>query len=194
VAPTALARHQKKQWRLKAWLILLDESGQSEKPSVRRTWALRGQTPILRHAFNWKRVAISGALAVSPDRERMRLFLSTRPGSVNSASVLEFLRSLRRHLRGPVIVVWDGLPAHRSRQVRDYLRDNRWLRIERLPAYCPELNPLEYLWENLQANELANLAPEGLEDLERQIARGARRVRRRPQLARSFFKHAGLSL
>jgi transposase len=174
---------------------LLDESGQSEKPSVRRTWALRGRTPILKHAFNWKRVAMSGALAVSPDRKRIRLFLSTKPGSVNSASVIGFLRSLRRHLRGPVIVVWDGLPAHRSREVHAYRAANRhWLHVERLPAYCPELNPLEYLWENLQANELANLAPQGLDDLERQIARGSRRIRRKPHLARSFFKHAGLSL
>lgn len=172
---------------------MLDESGQSEKPSVRRTWAPRGQTPILKHAFSWKRLAMTGALAISPERERIRLFLSMKPGNVNSGSVIEFLRSLHRHLRGPVIVVWDGLPAHRSREVQDYRTANRhWLHVERLPAYCPELNPLEYLWENLQANELANLAPEGLDDLEHQIARGARRIRRKPRLARSFFKHAGL--
>jgi len=155
----------------------------------------RETTPVLRHAFNWKRVPMSGALAVSPDRKRIRLFLSTRPGNVNSASVIGSLISLRRHLRGPVIVVWDGLPPHRSREVETYRAANRrWPKIERLPAYRPELNPLEYLWENLQANELANLAPEGLDDLERQIARGARRIRRKSHLARSFFKHARLSL
>ena len=138
---------------------------------------------------------MTGALAVSPERDRIRLFLSMKPGNVNSASVIRFLGSLHHHLRGPVIVVWDGLPAHRSRAVQNYRTANRhWLHVERLPAYCPQRNPLEYLWENLQANELANLAPDGLDDLENQIGRGVRRIRRKPQLARSFFKHTGLFL
>jgi transposase len=173
--------------------VLIDESGASQKPPVRRTWARRGHPPKLRHRFNWLRLALAGALALPPGDGPARLLLSVKPGAINGARVIEFLRALRRHLRGPVIVVWDGLPAHRSALVRDWIASQHpWLSVERLPSYTPELNPVEYLWKNLQDHELANYAPEEMAALARTVRRGARRIRRKRALLRSFLKHSGL--
>jgi len=174
-------------------IVFLDESGFSLRPSIRRTWAPRGQTPILREHFNWKRLSAIGALGWRPGQEQIRVFLSLRSGAVTSETVIGFLRSLRRHIRGLVVLIWDGLSSHKSKKVRDYLQAQRhWLSVERLPAYAPELNPLEGLWGNLKGCELANFLPDDLGQLATQVRKGVRRVRRRPHLPFSFFEHAQL--
>src|SRR5437016_13742714 len=77
------------------------------------------------------------------DERRSSLFFQTREGNYNSESLLSFLTDLHRELRGrKVVLVWDGLPAHKSRKMKEYLRQQRhWLREERLPGYAPDLNP-----------------------------------------------------
>ena len=144
-------------------------------------------------AFNWKRLSVIGALAVAPDLSRVRTFLSLKPGSVDGPTVIVFLRSLHRHLRPPVLLVWDRLPAHLSRLTRDWIATQRhWLEVEWLPPYAPELNPVEYLWSHLDATHLANFAPDDLVELEAQVRRGIRQVRRTDNLAFAFLKHSGL--
>ena len=175
------------------WIVHLDESGFSQRPSVVRTWAPRGQTPVHKSAFNWKRLSAIGALGVAPDLMRVRVFVSLRPGSVDQQAVVSFLRSLRRHLRVPVLLVWDRLGAHIGRATREYLASQRhWLEVEWLPPYAPELNPVEYLWSHLNRTDLANYAPDDLHALEAQVKRSSRRVRRRDDLPLAFLKHSGL--
>ena len=158
-----------------------------------RTWAPRGQTPIVRMHFNWERLSVIGALAVAPDLSQVRTFLSPKPGNVDGPAVIAFLRSLRRHVPAPVLLVWDRLPAHVSRLTRDWIATQRhWLQIEWLPPYAPELNPVEYLWSHLDATHLANFAPDDLAELEAQVRRGVRQVRRKDDLAFAFLKHSGL--
>jgi len=71
------------------------------------------------------------------------------PGSIRSPQVVEFLGHLRRHLPSRLLIVWDGLRSHRSRLVWGYVRAQRGrLWLEFLPAYAPELNPVEYLWSH----------------------------------------------
>jgi transposase len=92
-------------------------------------------------------------------------------------------------------LLWDGLPAHRSNAMREWLNTQRhWLVVERLPAYAPELNPLESLWSSLKAVELANLTSPTLAEVIDQAHLGIDRVRRTPHLAYSFLRHAGLSV
>ena len=171
----------------------LDESGFSQRPSVVRTWAPRGRTPIHRSAFNWERLSVIGALAVAPDLGRVRVFLSWQPGSVDHGAVIAFLRSLRRHLREPALLVWDRLSAHIAKPTRQHLdRQRHWLDVEWLPPYAPELNPVEYLWNHLDRTDLANFAPDDLGELAVQVQRGARRVRRKTDLTFAFLKHSAL--
>ena len=79
--------------------------------------------------------------------------------------------------------------------MRAWLATQRsWLVVDRLPAYVPELNPVEGLWSSLKAVELANLTPPTLAEVINQAHKGIDRVRRTPQLASSFLRHAGLSV
>jgi hypothetical protein len=79
--------------------------------------------------------------------------------------------------------------------MRDWLNTQRsWLVVERLPAYAPELNPVEGLWSSLKAVELANLVAPTLGKVIDQAHKGIDRVRRTPHLAYSFLRHAGLSV
>jgi putative transposase len=135
------------------------------------------------------------ALAFRWDFRRSDLFFQTRPGSYNDVTLIAFLNELKRHVRGRrLILIWDGLPSHRSRDMTAYLRAQRsWLTVERLPGYAPELNPTELVWGNVKGRELANLCAEHLGEVEQAVCAGLRRVRRAPTLAFAFLRHTGLS-
>jgi len=196
VGGAAVARGKKNARRQRAWLVFEDESGLSTQPVVRRTWAPRGETPVLTHRFrHWERVSVAAALAFRWDGRRSRVFFQTRSGPYTAASLIGFLRQLKRHFRrGRVILLWDGLPAHRSGRMREYLTQQRhWLSVERLPAYAPELNPAEPLFGNVKGVELANRCGD-LPDLCTALRHGMARVRRRRDLAFAFLRHAGLNL
>lgn len=190
-----MAGSKKNARRRKAWIFFQDESGVSERPSVRRSWAPKGETPVLIHSFNWKKLSICAAIGYCWDGRRSRVFFQTRPGSYDSDSLVAFLKDLRREMRGQkVILIWDGLPAHKSRIMTRYLHSQRhWLSVERLPGYAPDLNPIETLWGNIKGQELANRCAENLAELDIEVHNGMARVRQSPQLAFSFLQHAGLS-
>lgn len=191
-----MARAKKNARRQRAWILFQDESGISERPPVRRTWAPRGETPVLIHAFNWKKMSISAVLAYRWDGKRSRMFFQMRGGSYDAESLIRFLKDLHRHLRGRrAILIWDGLPAHRSRIMSDYLRTQRtWLKVERLPGYAPDLNPVETLWGNIKGQEVANLCAANLGEATSAFRHGLVRVRRSSRLPMAFLHHAGLSL
>ena len=190
-----MASGKKNARRQRAWLAFEDESGVSERPAVRRTWAPRGETPVLTHAFNWKHLSVATALAFRWDGRRSRLYFQIRPGSYSGLSLIPVVRALKRHFRGTrVILIWDRLPAHRSRDLGAYLLQQRaWLTLEWLPGYAPELNPVEYVWGNLKGQELANLCAVELGETGRAVRTGMARIRRQPHLPFAFLKHAGLS-
>jgi transposase len=192
-----MAHGKKNACRRRAWLVFEDESGISQHPVVRRTWAPRGETPILTHTLNnWRRLSVAVALAFRWDGRRTRLLFQTREAAYTATGLVGFLRALKRHLRGRrVILLWDGLPAHRSRVVRAYLAHQyRWLTVEPLPGYAPELNPVELVFGNVKGSELANHCGPDLAVLAGALRSGLARVRRRPQLAFAFLRHTGLDL
>ena len=125
-----------------------------------------------------------------------QLAFHVRAGNYDTDTLIRVLDQLRRFLGGEkATLLWDGLPAHRSRAMRAWLETQRsWLVVERLPAYAPELNPVEGLWSSVKAVELANLATPTLAEVIDQAHKGIERVRRTPHLAYSFLRHAGLSV
>ena len=190
-----MARCKKNARRRRAWFFFQDESGVSQRPSIRRTWAPKGETPVLIHAFNWSSLSICAALGYRWDGRRSRLFFQTRAGAYNSESLIAFLKDLKRHLHGAkAILIWDGLPSHKSRVMMDFLDSQRsWLSVERLPGYAPDLNPVETLWGNVKGKELANRCAENLAEVFDAVRGGMARVRKSHTLAFAFLKHAGLS-
>lgn len=190
-----MAGSKKNARRRKAWIFFQDESGVSQRPSIRRTWAPKGETPVLIHAFNWSKLSICAAIGYRWDGRRSRLFFQTREGSYNTESLIAFLNDLKRHLRGrKAILVWDGLPSHKSRAMNEYLVNQRgWLTVERLPGYAPDLNPIETMWGNIKGKELANRCAQDLDELDTAVRGGMTRVKQSRTLPFSFLKHAGLS-
>jgi len=175
--------------------VFEDESGVSLVPSVRATWAPRGHTPVLHHRFNYKRLSVVGALVYEPDGSDAHLVFQLRPGAYNSDSLIEFLEVLHQHEEHRrVRLIWDGLPAHRSRRMTDWLSRQDWLVVDRLPGYAPELNPTEQVWGNLKSQELANLCADTVDTLADYAVDGLQRIDHDASLCLSFLRHTGLHL
>ena len=168
-------------------IVFVDESGLSQRPHRCRTWAPKGQTPVLEYNFNWKSLSAVAGLTL------LNFYFRLYPGAVKSEQVVDFLKALTRHIQQPLIVVWDGLPAHRSRLVRDYVASlDGWIQLQYLPPYAPELNPVEYIWAYWKQHELPNVCPKDFWTLGQEARRTLRRMRRRPRLIMAFWKQASL--
>jgi transposase len=148
--------------------VLIDESGCLLNPLVRRSWAPRGRTPVLEgRGRHREKVSVIGAVSVSPAARRLGFYFATDPRNYfDPGRVVGFLRGLLAHLRGKVVVVWDGGSNHRGPAVREFLRRNRRLTLERVPAYSPDLNPVEAVWSWLKYGKLPNFAPKDIHDLD----------------------------
>ncbi|GAA2425325.1 hypothetical protein GCM10010421_09990 [Streptomyces glaucus] len=181
----------------RARIVFLDESGVCLLPRIRRTHSPRGRTPLLRHRLNWKRASMAGALGhhfADPDRGA-RLCFHLEPGSYDTAGLIEVLEQMKVFYRGErVVLVWDGLSAHRSRAMRARVAEQDWPTLERLPAYAPELNPVELLWSSLKKRELADLAGDHLADVADATEQGIHRINANLRLPWSFLAHTGLTI
>ena len=106
-----------------------------------KTWAPKGCTPVLQYSFNWKQLSLIAGVTF------WRFYFRFFAGSIKAPQLVMFLQALIQQIRGKLLIIWDGLPAHRSRYVRTYVESlGGRLVLERLPAYAPELNPVEYLF------------------------------------------------
>jgi transposase len=154
-----------------------------------RTYAPVGQTPILREWYT--RDHLSAISAISPEGTR---YFYTQDYAMNSADVVAFLAHLLREVSGCMVIIWDGAPIHRSQVVREFLSNGaaQRLHLERLPAYAPELNPGEGLWQQLKGVELRNVCCFNILHLRCKVRDAVKRVRRRPRLIKSFFRSARL--
>ena len=191
----ALAATEKRAQRQNALIVFEDESGVSLLPSVRATWAPRGQTPVLRHPFNYKRLSLAGALAFEPDGSDAHLFFQLRSGAYNDETLIEFLSELNEVEQRAVLLIWDGLPSHRSRRMSDWIASQRhWLSVERLPGYAPDLNPIENVWGNLKSQELANLCSNSIGEIAGVAQDGLDRIGSDAALCFAFLRHSGLRL
>ena len=117
-----------------------------------------------------------------------------QPGSYDGPALIAFLKDLKTHFRKQyVILIWDGLPAHKSREMQDFLeQQSDWLDVERLPSYSPDLNPVEDLWENIKGNELANQSADHLGAVAQAVDDGMERVKDTRGLLFGFLHHTGL--
>jgi transposase len=189
VARGALSRHQKGAEAQQQTSLFIDESGFYPLPSVVRTYAPVGQTPIVRE---WcPRDHLSASSAISPEG---KLYFHSQAHPLNADDGVAFLNHLLREVPGRVVIIWDGAPIHRSQVIRDFLAKSaaQRLHLERLPAYAPELNPGEGLWQQLNGVELRHVCCFNIPHLRHELRDAVTRVRRRPRLITSFFREANL--
>jgi transposase len=196
VGQEALAAVEKRARRQNALIVFEDETGVSLLPSVRATWAPRGQTPVLHHRFVWKRLSVAGALVYEPDGSDAHLVFQLRPGAYNDETLIDFLSDLHQlEQHRSVLVIWDGLPSHRSRRMLDWVASQRdWLSIEQLPGYAPDVNPTEQVWGSLKSTELANLCADTIGEVAEIAEDGLDRISSDAPLCFAFLRHCGLRI
>ena len=193
-----MARNKKKAKREKATVAFIDESGILMAPLVRRTWAPRRQTPILyQRTRSHKKISDIAALCSRINGRRVKLYFRFyENANFNTELCIAFIEQLKKNIHGRFFIVWDGLHAHRSKKMKQYLSKERQLkkrfRLFHFPPYAPELNPIEYAWGHLKMNALANDASYELHELNRKAKNGICEIRRERKLLRSFIKHSGI--
>lgn len=140
-------------------IVFIDESGLSERPTRVRTWAPKGQTPVIQFHFNWKQLSMIAGVSFT------NAYFRLHEGAIRSTQIVEFLKALVKQIGRPLLIIWDGLKAHRSRLVRDYVDglDGK-IELAFLPPYAPDLNPVEYLWAWPKRHALANYCPNSINE------------------------------
>jgi len=192
-----MAADKKNAARRGATLVFSDEAGFLMAPLVRRSWAPRGQTPLLtQRGRSRRKVSVIAALTISPRRLRVRSYFGVLPdANYDGEAIRHFLQQLTRSQHGPIDLIWDRLPAHRGGPVGRWLaRHRRRVHAHLLPGYAPELNPVELIWGHAKMNPLANFAPAELDDLLHQTQRALLSIAANQPLLRSFIRHCPLSL
>jgi transposase len=178
-------------------LVFLDESGFMLSPTVRRTFAPIGRTPILRRWDRHDRISAISCITVSPVRKRLGLYFQLLPDdtNVNGERMVGFLRELHRQMPWPLRIVRDRGNVHdRSKAVRAFLAEHPSIRTEKFPGYTPEANPDEGVWEHTKHGRLANFTPEDTAELRSAVEGELRRLGRSPRLLASFIRHAGIPI
>jgi len=182
-----LKRQAKKDRRM---LVFVDESGFYLLPSKARTYSPQGLRPIVPESQTHDHLSVMGGLTTDG---RILTWVRQRP--LDGLDTVAFLEHLGREIGGPVEVVWDRSPIHRRAAVGEFVKAvGNGLALASLPAYAPDLNPVEWLWQHLKNVEMRNLVCMDLEELHEELHLAVGRVRQKRRLITAFFTGAGLAL
>jgi hypothetical protein len=191
VGRATLARAQKGADDEGAPIVWGDESGFSLLPLAVRTWAPRGQTPLLRVPLTPDPLSVISALTLQG-----RLFLQVRKDADDGDAVVGFLRVRRRKIAGKLLLIGDGSPIPPGQAVKDFLSAGaakRW-QLEQVPGYAPDLHPDEGIGNRLKRVDLGNVCATDLADLRHRLRRAAVRVRHQPEIIRACSRQCGYLL
>ncbi len=192
------------RWRLDVWpdllrrarrerrkLVFTDESGFYLLPAVVRTYGPKGETPVMYHWATRDHLSVMGAVTTGH-----RICTMVRRKAFNGLHCIEFFKHLLRQLARPLLVIWDGSPIHRRAEVKTFIQSmgDKQLVVEPLPAYAPDLNPVEWMWKHLKHVELRNRTCLDLEELHMELHLAVGRIRQKPKLIKTFFEGAELPL
>jgi transposase len=187
VEGSEVARVKKIAARQGRVIVFIDESGLSERPCRARTWAPRGQTPVLQYSFSWKQLSVIAGVSF------WRFYFRLYGGTIRTPQVIEFLKALQATIGKKLLIIWDRLQAHRSKLVRAHVEAQRGaIALEFLPAYAPELNPVECIWGYLKHHAMPNYCARNLGDLAHRARRSLRSMQRRSTLVCAFWRQAEL--
>ena len=145
---------------------------------VRRTWALKGETPTIVSSGSWKNLTMAGLLIFTPEGTHPRVMFRLQTGAMKKEHFVDYLKDIKREMRGKkLLLIWDGLAGHHAKIVTDWIKTQKsWLRVERYPGYAPELSPVEFLWAPIKTKDLAHVPPQGLPELTRRVRMAFQRI------------------
>jgi transposase len=190
-----LPRILREAFRRQAHVVFLDESGFQLTPSVRRTLAPRGQTPVLDCWDCRDRISAISGITLSPVVGRPGLYFQLLPvnQTVHGEEVVAFLAELRRELRGPFTVVWDRSKIHsKSKAVQAWLAEHPEVVVEDFPGYAPTLNPDEWVWSWTKYGRLSNLAAWDTDELQDHLVMALMDLKFQPWILKGFIAEAGV--
>ncbi len=169
----------------KADIFFWDESGFRADAVHGRTWGVKGQTPVVERPG--QRQSISAASAVNA---RGGFWYCTYEGGLTGELFVTLLRQMMHRRRKAVHLIVDGLPAHRTKLVKDYVASTKGrLTLHFLPGYAPDLNPDELVWSHVKRTGVARTPLRKGEKLRDKIDAQLAAIKAAPRLVRSFFKH-----
>jgi transposase len=185
-----VADTQKKAEREDRTLVWIDEAGFYLLPSVVRTYAPCGETPILRAPLSYDHV--SAISAITPEGQ---LLVQMQEVAYHGTEVVRFLKHVLRHTEGKLLVLWDGAPIHQGQALKEFLAAGgaKRIHLERLPGYAPDLNPDEGIWRYLKYLEWKNVVCHNCTDLRAELRLAIARLRHKREVIQGCIKHAGLT-
>jgi transposase len=172
-------------------VLFLDETGLMLQPLVRRTWAPRGERPVMYCWDRRDRLSVIAGLTLSAARHHVGLYFAIHDQNIKTDEVQEFIRDVKRQVRKDLIVVMDRLPAHKSAAKR---LEVDGFEIEWLPAYAPDLNPTEALWSQTKYADMANFVPVDTLELELEAEFALETTQGDQRMLKSFFHAAKLPI
>ena len=167
--------------------MLYDEFGWSFQERLRRTWAPRGQRPLVQRITKDRRV-LTAAVGLTLSGKLYKRYFAK---GMKSGHFIQVLEHFHRWMPNGFVLVCDHAGIHTSRETLCYLFAHPEIIVEPLPKYAPELNPEEYCHGHVKAR-LANALPSSPAQMRQLLNRGFARLRQRPDLLLSFFHAAGL--
>jgi transposase len=172
-----------------AEIYFWDESGFRADAVQGMTWSAKGQTPVL--TVPGQRQSISAASAVN---SKGGFWFATYTGALNGELFVTLLKQMMRGRRKPLHLVVDGLPAHKTKAVREYVDGLKGkLTLHFLPGYAPDLNPDELVWSYAKRTGHARRPLRKGETLAGRVGEQLAEIAANPKLVRSFFKHPSVA-
>ena len=180
----------------KSYVVFIDEAGFMLNPLVRRTWAPRGKTPVIQVFKPHERISVVGAMTLALRTKRFGFQFHLLPDNANfcGEDIVDFIKGIRRKLRGNITLLWDMIEIHRAKPVMNCVAKHQTVRLEYFPPYAPELNPVDQVWSYVKYGRLANYCPDSLTELRERITAEFDRLTKQPDLLASLFCHTGLTL
>ncbi len=173
-----------------ASIFFEDEAGLRTDHHAGTTWGPVGQTPVV--VKTGERKSINMVSAISP---RGELRFRVQEGRMNADRFIDFLKALLDSVPGKIFLIVDGHPVHRANKVRKFAEDKTdgRLRIFYLPSYSPDLNPDEWVWNNVKNDRVGRGVIMGKDDLKAKAISALRRLQKLPDIVRGFFRDPHLA-
>lgn len=179
-------------WQRSAYLVFLDASGFFLTPTVRRTFAPRGRTPVRRAWDRRDRYSAIRCITISPIARRPGRYFELLDHHAQGEDTVAFRSRLHRRL-GRFTVIWDrGRIPRPAKVVREWLADHPEVVAEDFPGYVPDLNPDEGVGGWTKYGRLANRAANDKQELWDQIVDQMFTLKERPDLLNRFIQKTGL--
>jgi transposase len=186
----------KKSLADQSYIVFVDEAGFMLQPIIRRTWAPKGQTPVIKINRPHDRISVIGAITIRHEDRYFAFHYKLSADNINFRvpTVVKFIEELRNKLRGEMTLIWDEIPIYWGSVMKQYLVDHPSIEAHTFPPYAPERNPVDMAWGYVKYSRRANYCPYDLKELRAMLNQEFARLKRRRNLLKSFFAHTGLSL